>query len=71
MNLFGLFFVAAGLFSAAGGFFDWEWFMNNHKARFMSAILTRTGARGFYVILGLGLAVVGVLACMGVIDMES
>jgi len=45
--------------------------MNNHKARFMSAILTRTGARGFYVILGLGLAVVGVLACMGVIDMES
>jgi hypothetical protein len=68
MNPLGLLLVAAGLFGAAGGIFDWEWFMNSHKARFMSTILTRTGARIFYVILGLGIVVLGTLITMGVIQ---
>ena len=67
MNPWGLIIVAAGLFSAAGGAFDWEWFMNHHKARFMSAILTRPGARVFYVVLGIALAVLGILMTMGAI----
>lgn len=67
MNPIGLLIAAAGLFSAAGGILDWEWFMNHHKARFMTNILTRTGARIFYILLGLGLVVLGVLIAMGII----
>ncbi|MEO1134086.1 MAG: immunity 17 family protein [Cyanobacteria bacterium J06639_1] len=52
--------ILAGLFSAAGGFFNWNWFMNSRRARFFSAIMTRTGARIFYVILGLAIAGLGV-----------
>jgi len=68
MNPIGLLFVAVGLFAAAGGIFDWEWFMNHHKARLRCSILTRTGARIFYVVLGLGLLVLGVLITMEVIQ---
>lgn len=68
MNLWGLFLVAAGLFSVTSAVLDWEWFMNSRKARFMSALLSRNGARIFYVILGAGIIVVGVLIAIGVIQ---
>ena len=68
MNPVGLLIVAAGLFGVAGGIFNWEWFMNHHKARFMCTILTRTGARIFYVVLGLGLVVLGILITMGIVQ---
>jgi hypothetical protein len=68
MNPFGLLIVAAGLFGMAGGVFDWDWFMNHRKARFMCAILSRNGARIFYVLLGLGLVVLGTLLTTGVIQ---
>jgi len=59
------------LFGAAGGICDWEWFVNSRKAHFMSSILTRTGARTLYVILGLLLAVLGTLTALGVIQDSS
>lgn len=68
MNLWGLFLVAAGLFSVTGAVLDWEWFMNSRKARFMSVLLSRNGARIFYAILGVGIIVVGVLIAIGVIQ---
>ena len=68
MDLRGLFLIAAGLFAVAGGVFDWEWFMNHRKARFMTAILTRAGARIFYIILGIGIAVIGLLVTIGVVS---
>lgn len=67
MNWFGLFFIAAGLFSVAGAVYDWDWFMNHRKARFFVAIFGRTGARIWYALLGAGLAVAGVLFLMGMI----
>ncbi len=67
MNPWGLFFIAAGLFSAAGGMFDWEWFMNHRKAQFMSTILSRTGARIFYVIVGAALAILGTMMAAGLV----
>jgi hypothetical protein len=48
--------------------FDWEWFMNHPKARFMSAVLTRTGARTFYAVLGVVSIVFGALIAAGVIQ---
>jgi hypothetical protein len=56
MNPFGLLIVAAGVFTIAGGLRDWPWFWNNSRARFMTTILTRTGARIFYVVIGTALA---------------
>jgi hypothetical protein len=63
----GLLLIALGIFAASGGIFDWDWFMNNYKARFLSAFLTRNGARIFYVILGLSAFVFGVLFLLGII----
>jgi hypothetical protein len=68
VNALGLIFIAGGTFSILGAVFDWEWFMNARKARFMVAILTRFGARVFYGILGLALVTFGVLYTLGIVE---
>jgi hypothetical protein len=54
-----------GLFSMAGGLFDWNWFMTNRRAWLFVKLLGRTGARVFYVLLGLGLIILGILGAYG------
>jgi Immunity protein 17 len=71
MNLFGLALAAMGVFSILAAVCDWDWYMNARKARFLVKILTRTGARVFYVILGIGLVVLGVLGTLGVVDLSK
>jgi len=71
MNLFGLAFVAIGVFSILGAVCDWDWFMNARKARFLVTILTRNGARVLYMILGVALVVLGVLGILGVVDLSK
>ena len=71
MNLFGLFFIASGLFSMAGAILNWDWFMNSRKARFMVRILTRNGARIFYGFLGLTLFIFGLLGTIGIVDLSN
>lgn len=56
--------ISVGLFSLAGGLFDWDWFMTNSRARFVTTLLTRTGARVFYVLVGAGIVALGVAAGM-------
>ena len=68
MNLLGLILVGGGLFSLAGAVFDWDWFMESRKARFFVALLGRTGARGAYILLGIVLIVMGILAMLGIIQ---
>lgn len=71
MNIWGVIFVANGIFSLRGATFNWDWFMNNSRARFFVRILTRTGARIFYALLGCGFIVFGILLAMGIIkDVE-
>lgn len=65
MNPDGLLLIAIGSFAISGAFFDWEWFMNHHKARFLTAIFGRTGARTFYCLLGSGLVIFGMLIAAG------
>ncbi len=50
--LAGVFVMGAGAFSILGGVMDWDWYMNNRRARLIVAIVGRTGARIFYVGLG-------------------
>jgi hypothetical protein len=67
MNPVGLILVAAGIFSICGAAFDWEWFINNRKARFFVATFGRNGARIFYGVLGIAITVVGTLITLGIL----
>jgi len=63
----GLLIVAAGLFSVGCGIFNWEWAMASRQARFLSRMITRNGARAFYLVVGAAMIVVGTLMFTGVI----
>jgi hypothetical protein len=64
VNPIGFFIVAIGLFAIAGGLRDWPWFWNSSRARFVTTILTRAGARVFYVAMGIVSMVCGVWAAV-------
>ena len=68
MNPEGLIFVAIGIFTVSAAIGNWNWFMNNRKARFIVKIFTRNGARYFYGFLGFGFLIFGLLATLGIID---
>ncbi len=59
--------VLVGVFSALGGIMDWDWFMENRRAQPFVQLLGRNGARGFYVLLGLGFAGVGIGLATGLL----
>lgn len=56
-----IFFFAAGVFSLAGAFFNWDFFFNSRKARPFVRLIGRTGARIFYAILGLFIIFCGIM----------
>ena len=62
MNFAGPVILFFGLLSIVGGIFDWDWFMNHHKAQFVCTKLGRNRARVFYVILGVMLFALGILS---------
>lgn len=70
-SIMGLLFIVIGLFAICGAGYDWDWFMNHRKTRFFVAVLTRTGARIFYALLGGGLVTLGALLALGVISDKS
>ncbi|MCI0587672.1 MAG: immunity 17 family protein [Planctomycetes bacterium] len=63
----GWVFAGCGAFAICGAAFDWDWFMNNHKARLFVILLGRRGARLVYGFLGSGLVVLGALMAMGIL----
>jgi len=67
MQYEGLILIAAGLFSAVGGLFNWDWFMEARKAEFFVKRFGRNGARIFYGALGGVIAIMGILIFVGVI----
>ena len=60
MNPVGFILIAVGLFSFAGGLFNWNWFMNTSRARALVRSIRSVGARVFYIVLGLIVIVFGV-----------
>jgi len=69
--LFGLVLCGMGVFSICGAVFDWDFFMESRKARFWVNIVGRNGARVGYVVLGLGVAMLGLLITIGIIKDAS
>ncbi|MGC1376232.1 MAG: immunity 17 family protein [Anaerolineales bacterium] len=49
-----------GIFSIACGLLKWDWFMDDYKARIFVKLLGRDGARIFYILLGVALAILAV-----------
>lgn len=56
----GIILILVGLFSLVAALFDWDWFMENRRARFFVRVMGRTGARIFYGLLGVAIAMMGV-----------
>ncbi len=51
--------IIAGIFAIVCAACDFDWFMNNNRARFFVDLFGRNGARIFYVCLGLFLVILG------------
>ncbi|MBV6626804.1 MAG: immunity 17 family protein [Rivularia sp. (in: Bacteria)] len=58
-------FVLIGLFSVTASYFNWDWYFNNYRARFLVKIIGRRGARIFYTFLGLFLVGLGLSILLG------
>ncbi len=62
MEIFILIFgILAGGFCIAGSVFNWDFFFNTRKASGVAKVFGRTGARIFYVIIGL-ICIIGAIA---------
>ncbi|MEM7713520.1 MAG: immunity 17 family protein [Cyanobacteria bacterium P01_A01_bin.68] len=58
-TIFCILFILVGLLSVAASYFNWDWYFNNYRARFLVKIIGRRGARIFYTVLGLFLVGLG------------
>ena len=65
-----LFFCVA-LFSLLASVFNWGFFFNSRKSRFIVEILGRNGARIFYGILGICLIGVSFAGMLGYINLAK
>ena len=57
-------FIGLGVFSVVAAVLDMEWYFQTSAAQTFVRWLGRTGARLFYVLLGIGLISCGVLAIL-------
>ena len=57
-------FIGLGVFSVVAAVLDLEWYFQTSAAQTFVRWLGRTGARLFYVLLGVGLIACGVLAIL-------
>ena len=57
-------FIGLGVFSVVAAVLDLEWYFQTRAAPTFVRWLGRTGARLFYVLLGIGLISCGVLAIL-------
>jgi immunity protein 17 of polymorphic toxin system len=53
------FLILGGAFSVVGAWKDWDWFMDNRRARRLVNLLGRKGSRVFYAVIGFLLAAGG------------
>ena len=60
-----------GLFAIFCSLKDYDWFMENRRAKAISSLIGRKGTRVFYTVLGLVLVVVGVVVLVQKLTLES
>lgn len=59
--------VGSGAWGILGAWRNWDWFFAWQPAPFFVMLLGRTGARIFYLLLGIALFVTDILAGLGII----
>jgi len=69
--IFNSFFIAIGLFAILSSWANWDFFFNHRKAQFFVKILGRKGARIFYIVLGSGFLVLGLLSVFGIVNLGN
>jgi hypothetical protein len=57
----GLIVIFGGIFCSWCAYNDYDWFMNNYKARLFVRLFGRDGARKFYIGLGIFLILAGIV----------
>ena len=67
-NVAFLLCILAGFFAIAGAAFNWDWFMQDPNANVFVHLLGRTGARVFYIILGISVIFIGLWGMNGLPD---
>lgn len=63
--------IALGLFVSLSAVFNWDWYYQLHKARWIESICGRSGARVFFGVLGLVLIVLGAAIASGMLSGSS
>lgn len=58
---FAIIIIALGAFSLAGGVYNWDWFMNNYKARRFVNAFGRKVTRVIYGFIGSFLMIIGII----------
>jgi len=61
MLIYGIVIILAGIFSIVCAVFDFNWFINNHRAQVFLKLFKRNGARVFYIVLGIVLCILGIV----------
>ena len=67
MALAGLVFAGMGVFIMGSAILDWNYFMTHPKARPITALFGRNGARIIYALLGAVFVGLGLAAAVGLI----
>lgn len=57
-----IFLIAAGIFSIFCAVKDYDWFIYNRRASLILRLFGRNGTRIFYILLGIFLIVLGIMA---------
>ena len=66
----GTLFLLGGVFILASIALRWDWIMTHYKVERVFRLLGNTRATLFYVMMGLGFAVIGLLLIVGIIRLE-
>ena len=67
-TIIGILLALAGLYTLVGAIGNWDWFMENRKARRWVKLIGRNGTRVFYIVLGALLIVLGMFFALGIIQ---
>lgn len=63
--------IAAGLYVLTAAALNWSWFMEHRKAARIARVFGPRGARAFYIVIGLALAIVGTGLVTGLIPLSA
>jgi hypothetical protein len=67
----GIILIIGGIFTFAGAFFNWDWFMGSGKAQSLAKLLgNEDRVQIFYEILGIIFIILGILVIFGIVPMK-